>query len=351
MGETVQIAEMATEVSTILKFFKWEKVFLKDLNFECNQPEKHSPAKSDKYTHPVDVVFYYKDPYTLKTVFFNTDLKSYADKSITAGFVRKSLKSLAHTIDCASVSDEWAEKYITDDSSVHEVRALLFIYNHDDGFDKNFYDFFKRGESFKSNKKSRSYVDLTNIGLQKGQYLHIFDPGLISHLLDVVNDVKLLRSESKFPRKDYVFYHPELILQKPKTDSYNRPATAEMLSGPYIMIWHPPIEEFDDNSVKKVVFEKGLIIYVKDGQSDVDDFMYLLDKLSNYQLLESECLIRIRMPYDSHSLIERRFKSAIDKYSSAWGYDRYKKEKLDEIQFGRIAHIQPAIFETELASR
>ena len=112
-GEVSNITEIATKVSDeIFKFFRWETLPIKDQNFQCNKTDIHKKSKGHE-THPVDVVFHYDDPYLNKTIYLNTDLKSYSKGSIEyKKGVIKTLNSLAQTIDCAQGSSEWRKRYV-----------------------------------------------------------------------------------------------------------------------------------------------------------------------------------------------------------------------------------------------
>jgi len=129
-GETAGIAELANKISKeLFEWFKWERVPVLDQNFRCVKQEKHAPRKKTDHTHPVDVVFHYVDPYLGRRVLLNTDLKSYAKGSISASAIRSALRSLAQTIDCACVSEEWSGRYDLTNESL-DVRGMLFVYNN-----------------------------------------------------------------------------------------------------------------------------------------------------------------------------------------------------------------------------
>jgi len=164
MAETLNIGELAVDISNdVLSWFKWEVIDLYDENFSCKKTEQHfnkdndsassneetklssddsEPAKAKEHTHPVDVVFKYTDPYSGRDILFNTDLKSYKSTSIRPGDVREMLQSIAKSIDCASISKEWKARYGYN-STNYEIRGMLFIYNHDGEYHRNFYDVFK----------------------------------------------------------------------------------------------------------------------------------------------------------------------------------------------------------------
>ena len=61
-GETRYVAEIAEIISRdVFKHFRWNVAALTDTNFDCVKSQEHS--RKDDHTHPVDVVFYYDDPY------------------------------------------------------------------------------------------------------------------------------------------------------------------------------------------------------------------------------------------------------------------------------------------------
>ncbi len=114
MAENGPIEELAKIVSSkIFERFKWKISGPCDQDFFCIDEENHKPPeKKQAHTHPVDVVFSYKDPYLNKTILLNTDLKSYAKGSINTDMIEAALSSLSNTIACARYSQDWREKYM-----------------------------------------------------------------------------------------------------------------------------------------------------------------------------------------------------------------------------------------------
>jgi hypothetical protein len=190
MGEVSQISEMANNVSKeLFAWFKWEVFPLIDQNFPCSKVPRHAPDK-DEHTHPVDIVFRYIDPYTgVKTV-FNTDLKSYKTGSISKTMLRDSLKSLAKTIDCARISRSWKERYNAQNELI-DLRGMLFVYNHDGEYDKEFYELFKPTKIDITEKRG---ISLDSVPLQKNQQIHLVEPKLINCMTTIINDASMLHS-------------------------------------------------------------------------------------------------------------------------------------------------------------
>ena len=312
--------------------FKWQQFGPMDHDFPCVEQESHKPInKEQEHTHPVDVVFHYKDPYLNKTIYLNTDLKSYSKGSLNSKMVENSLDSLAKTIYCAQNSEVWQSRYqiVTTKS---EVRGLLFVYNHDNDYSKNFYDYFYPPKPAKG--KRATAINLDKINLSKNQQLHIIEPLTINYLFSVIADMNELIAENKFPREDYGFYYPQLTLHKVITAEEYLPATIETLTSPYMIIKHGPVVDYD--RVKKIDLEsypEGYIVYYnRSGKTDLE-FNYLLDTLANYQILNSKNNIRIRVAsVDKSEHIRTNFTKAIDKFSYQWGYDEAMKEKLLAIE-------------------
>ncbi|NRF49944.1 hypothetical protein HRF68_20245 [Pseudomonas stutzeri] len=342
-GEVANIAEVAVRVTKdIFKWFKWEAVPLMDENFPCHKVGLHKKEKkgegkvTDKsHTHPVDVVFKYFDPYLNKNVLLNTDLKSYAKSSISTKRVADALESLAKTIDCARSSTDWQDKYVLDHLPF-EVRGMLFVYNHDDNYDKDFIELIKP-------------INLSKIGIQEGQFLHVLDPLRIRYLFGVVSDMKSLIADSEFPKNDYSFFYPDLYLTRSHGDPDILPATVELICSPYMIIRHGAVEVDGDLEAGQ---RDGYVIYYNQSGETEQEFRYLLDSLSRFQILRGKCSIKIRVAHHSPSnKIMSNFQSAKNMYLLAWGSDSYKKIELERIEFDVINMAYPKYMPGVLAWR
>lgn len=329
MSETASIADMADKISKdIFRWFKWERLDLMDQNFSCRKPDKHAPKK-ENHTHPVDVLFHYVDPYINKRILLNTDLKSYAKKSITTDQVRKSLQSLAKTIECARISSEWRERYVINEGH-YEIRGLLFIYNHDGEYHKDFYNVFKKDPDDKNKKPVR----IESINVAKGQQLHIIEPQTIHYLTTIISDMHKLHQERTFPEQNYYFHYPDLHLHKANGNRADRPATIEMLCSPYIIVEHDEVKKFNETTGSiEECYPKGFVIYYNKPGNNVNEFIYLFDTLSKCQILDGDVSIRVRVANSSYNRdIHSVFKKAITSYSQGWGFDTYKQERLEKIK-------------------
>ncbi|AIR86017.1 hypothetical protein [Pantoea rwandensis] len=343
MAENGPIEELAKIVSSkIFERFKWKISGPFDQDFACIDEDNHKPIdKKQAHTHPVDVVFSYKDPYLNKTILLNTDLKSYAKGSINVDMIEGALSSLGETISCARYSSQWREKYniCAGDS---EVRGLLFVYNHDNDFEHNFYNFFDPPPPKGRGKRPKS-IKLDNINISEGQQLHIIEPKTISYMLSIIADMNELVRDNQFPREEYGFYYPQLVYHKVVvTDDYF-PATVESLTAPFLIIKHDAVYSFNRETQKEFeCYPPGYIVYYnRPGSSDME-FYYLLDLLSNYQILNGKNNIRIRIATsDRNDSIRSHFQRALEKYALDWNYDESAKQKLLAMEL----HLVPTVKE------
>lgn len=333
-GETSAIAKMAAHASSeLFDWFKWERVKLPDQNFNCVKQNEHAPRKTAQHTHPVDAVFHYHDPYLNRDVYLNTDLKSYAAGSIDASSIFPALKSLACAIDCARLSQEWSERYMNNEAPA-EVRGMLFVYNHDADYDKSFYELLQTPIKRRVDKDPKP-VHLENLPIADGQSIHIFEPSLISYLTTLTVDAAQLHNKGEFPETQYEFFYPELKLAKTSGEKYKRPATVEMLAGPYLIVRHDKVVKYNEElkTVEERYPEGFLIYYNRDG-STAEEFAYLLDILSGFQILDGGHKIRIRMISANPGKDPRsQFERAINLYAQEWNFDKYKLDRLKEIEF------------------
>lgn len=332
-GETSSIAKMAVHVSNeLLEWFRWRRIPLPDLNFDCVKTAAHAAGK-DSHTHPVDAVFHYVDPYLNRIVYFNTDLKSYASSSIDANRMYAALKSLALTIDCARVSEEWQDRYHLLGDLPYEVRGMLFVYNHDADYDKNFYDVLSTPVK-RQGAKEKTSVKLESLPIADGQVIHVFEPTLISYLTTVVTDAHRLHTAGTFPEKNYEFYYPDLRLHKASGAVYERPATAEIMAGPYLIIRHDQIKKLNENTGDvEIRYPDGYVIYYNRPGASAEEFAYFLDVLSGYQILDGHHKIRVRVAHHAPAADPKsNFKRAIALYAQEWGFDDIKLKRLESIE-------------------
>lgn len=348
MAETETIAKMAEKISEeVFGFFRWEIVLPYNQNFDCKKPERHKPkAKKQAHTHPTDVVFSYLDSYTGKQVYLNTDLKSYGKKSITANSTRLALKSLSHTVECAKVSQEWKDRYCIHNEK-QDIRGMLFVYNHDADYKKEFFSYFKVRREVNTKKiiTSADVIRIDSLDAKPGNYIHILDPSRVNLLHTIVSDVKKLAGTKDFPIDNYNFFYPELTLHKQHLpDGSKCAASIEILCSAYIIISHGKIKKKGESNLPE-----GYLIYYNNKGGSSKEFIYFLDTLSKYQILKNSKLIRIRFTNRNRNKdIFSHFEKAIQTYSSMWDFDKEKEKQLHNIKLSTIEQYLSILSQTEI---
>lgn len=323
MAETSNIAQMAEKVSNeIFSEFFWEKVGSIDTNWMCCQQEKHG-----KTTHPTDIVFRYEDPYEQKYINVNFDLKSYAQGSINATNIRTALESLAMASECTQISEEWQKIYQSKTMNT-DIVSSLFVYNHDNSFDKDFDKFL---------------LDATkrDIKLTSGNKIFVFSPQKIQYLITIVNDIKVLRGDEKLPnKKQYTFYYPTLD-KKQTRNPWNSSATIETLFNAWQIIKYktnPDILESNDFGI--------IVYYSKKGDSQ-EEFQYLIDYLFHYQLISQASKIMIRVA-NAEKYASTNLENAVNEYKKKFAPDDETVKKLENIEFASITNIVKNFSEIEI---
>lgn len=323
MAETTNIAKMAEKVSKeIFSEFFWENVGPIDTNWDCVQEDRHN-----KKTHPSDIVFRYEDPYAQKYININFDLKSYAKGTINVTSVRAALESLAMASECTQLSEEWQNRYQSKNMNT-EIISSLFIYNHDNSFDKDFDQLL-----FDATKRE--------LKMSEGNKIFVFSPQRIQYLITIVNDIKVLRGDEILPNKnDYTFYYPTLD-KKPTRNPWKSSATIELLFSTWQII------KYKINPINKESNDFGIMIfYSKKGDSQ-EEFQYLIDYLFHYQLVSLSSKIMIRVA-NADKYASSNFSSAIDEYKNSFNIDDEIVRKLDDIKFESITSIVKDFSEIEI---
>ncbi len=309
MSETSNISTMAVHVhKTCLVEFGWNLSGPRDQNWECVL-ESHV-----KKTHPSDVVFRYSDPYSegdLST-YVSTDLKSYATGSLSRQGLRTAIQSLLMSTECANLSPQFQRHYIEPGCNA-DVIGLLFIYNHDSGYDKDFRSLLVRAMEDISHE------------LQRNRRVFIMGPDDVLYLHDLANDMKLQRGDHNYPsdREDLEFFYPDLVRRKARKRE-NRAASLEMLLGPYQIV------RYQISSDKRT--ETKYTLYYRGSGADYREYVYLIDGLSRYQILQhaDEVTICVGRPdKDSAS----QFQRAVDAYVNQFHGFSEMRERLGIVKY------------------
>jgi hypothetical protein len=240
-------------------------------------------------THPSDVVFYYDEPYSSHRTYVNTDLKSYKKGSITSSAIVAAIQSLALTLECAELSEEWKEKFVHEEKT-YRIVGLLFIYNHDGEYDSGFDDLLAK-------------VNQEKLKIPRDSRIFVLGPRDIRWLDNVRLDMQMLYSNELLPHQDrWSFYYPDLVRRK-KIQVAARAATLEMLTGPWIILSYPA------NGANM----PGYMVYFRGLGKYAEEFLYLLDHLMHYQMVKEGIAISIRT-FDADENAPAHFKRAVDEY-------------------------------------
>lgn len=318
MSETVNIGEIAESlVQDIFTYFKWEMKPRWNENFKCHCPHHLTPEKKPKDKHPGDVIFHYEDPYLGSTIYLHSDLKAYKKDSIGKTKVREAFKSLAMSIECAQDSDSWRSVFGIDISEEHDVRGLLIVHNHDHGYHRAFSDLIDG-------------IGFDSIPIAANVCLHFFGPEDLMRLYSIANDIMRLMYQKKISA-DYTFYYPDLVMKHRQGDVWGQPATVEALTSPYMILQHR-------NLAGEASSQAGYVVYYNRPGTTHEEFVYLFDSLSRYQMLESGKDVQIRVTHKSpHHDIKSNFSLAKNKYAKMWGYDPIREEILNNIKISSIS--------------
>lgn len=290
MAETANIAKVAEKISKeMFAEFFWTKRGPTNFNWDCLNKEVHR-----KDTHPSDVVFWYDEPYSHYRTYIQTDLKSYAAQSLTTTAVRDAIQSLAKQVSCAEISDQWRNQYVAE-GVTPQICGMLFIYNHDGGFDREF-------------SKILQNIDVEKVDIPKGTKIVVLGPEDINWLDNVRYELRQLygsQDEDALPgRHNCRFFYPDLVRKANVQFEKARAATLEMLTSPWIIL---------EYTRPKPDGRKGLLIFYRKDGSTVEEFVYLIAYLRNYQVFQNFSSIYLktyRPAPNSHA----NFEKAIDRY-------------------------------------
>ncbi|SHL63897.1 hypothetical protein SAMN05216428_104154 [Nitrosospira sp. Nsp11] len=294
MAETSKIAKMASKLSDELfaEFF-WTKVGPEDANWPCEDQAHHGVT-----THPADVVFWYDEPYTSKRTFVHCDLKSYAKGTINTATVQGALTSLCKQVACAEKSEGWRDLYMHGNVTP-DVCGLLFVYNHDGGYDKDF---------------AAHFVNIKNdkLPLPKGSRAFVLGPKDIAWLDNVRYEIRQMRGTAgptALPgAANCKYFYPQLDGRANLHPEKARAATLEMLTSPWIVL------EYEVGASAK----RGFVVFYRRLGETEEEFMYLLDYLRHYQVLEHGTTIAIKS-FQAAAHATTTFQKATQRYIEGLG--------------------------------
>jgi len=249
--------------------FFWERVGPTNHDWPCETPEEHGVT-----THPCDVVFYYDEPYSAQRTYVHCDLKSYAKGSIKSPAIKTALISLGKQISCADKSTQWQEKH-AHDYVTYSICGLLFVYNHDGEYDADF-------------NASLAFVANESLQLPRGKKVFVLGPKEIFWLDNVSNEIQRMRGKRvpELPGAEHCsYYHPQLVRKANLQVKKAKSATLETLTSPIIIL-----EARDPRGSAQ---RKIIVFYSRAGEV-ADEFIYLIDVIRKYELLDERTQVVIK---------------------------------------------------------
>lgn len=329
MAETANIAAIAERLSgELFTEFFWQRTGPTNENWACEKPEHH---KVD--THPSDVVFYYDEPYAKQRTYVNCDLKSYAMSSITTSALRGAVESLAKQVACAEISEEWRAKYIHN-GVTPAVSGLLFVYNHDGEYDKDF------------QQHLRAVQQSAKLDLPRGSKLVVLGPEDIFWLDNVRYEICQMRGRrtdrQPLPDPEHCkFFYPQLVRRKNLQLDHAKAASLEMLTSKLIVM------EYSRPTLRD---QRGFLLFYRGKGAYAEEFTYLFDYLRNFQLLQENIDIEIKL-LDASPLAPAMFQKAVQTYVDGLSNGDSKSplaERVAAITYKRITAVRTRFSDLEL---
>lgn len=235
-----------------------------------------------------------------------------------------SLANLATSLACAEISEKWRQMYIHDGYSP-SIQGLLFIYNHDGDYDKNFAELI-------------TSIKHETIKIPNGSQITIFGPQQIRWLDNVRYEMVYMRGNKELPDELHChFEYPHLVRKKKVQVELAKAATIEMLTGPWITLAY---EAFD---IKKPGF---VVFYNRRGES-TEEFLYLIDYLMHYQMVKVGTDIKIRA-LEPDPNAAALFKRAVEEYIESCGGGEEIAALLLSIDYSQINQVHRSFSQIEI---
>lgn len=320
MGETSNIALMAEKISVeIFSQFGWERIGPIDSRWACVS-EDHAREE-----HPTDVVFRYDDPYNRdRDVYVITDLKSYAEPTITKTKVKKALNNLCDTIKCALWGPGWKEKYAADIAE-NNIAGMLFVYDHSRSYVRDLFS------------SLFSEVEPSDFNLPPRSKVMVLGPQTIIALYQIALDIKRMRQEKALPSVDRCHYwYPDLVSVRLQ-DSEPKAASIEMLTGPWIAMRH------------RTRSSSNFTFWYKHDGGTTEEFGYLFDSFFRHQILtDNTTSVEVRVVTPEPNARSRFERAKIQYASRLYNFPR---ERLNNVKYSSVPDVVRRFDETELGWR
>lgn len=330
MAETANIAKMAESISKeIFEVFLWEQTGPKNQNWDCEDQTNHNKKK----THPADVVFTYREPYSTERTYIHCDLKSYNSTTITKNTIHNALESLSQQIACANKSEEW-RKLFAYDNTPYSITGLLFIYNHDNNYDKE----------FNNHLHSLNYEKIV---LPKGSKIVVLGPDDIDWLNSVAHDILVMRGKKDLPEERYCkFFYPQLIRKSNIQLNEAKAATLEMLTSPFILLEYNT--NIDDNKPKTP--NRNFVIFYRGKGENINEFYYIINYIRTCQLLNDAENITIKLlePYKSAPTFFQQAVNIFCKKFDEYDTNSSLSKRIKSIKYDSINTVQKKFSTVEI---
>ena len=174
-------------------------------------------------------------------------------------------------------------------------------------------------------------------------------------LNSLCKDLKLLEVDKKVADPDHRgFYQPDKQIQYQKlahSDHYRVPLLLDQLTSDTIIVRYD-INQLDDGNYESG--KEGFIVYYSDTGENVDEFIYLIDTLFTYQIIDRAVKIDIRL-MSPHQHAFPNLERAIHEYSllvsSSESIANFIKDRLSVLEISSFDRVVPTYFATELGMR
>lgn len=332
MSETVNIAQMAIELANeILPTFNWNKKGPSDISWSCAKPTIHR-----KKDHPTDALYTYNDPYDNKLTYVIVDFKSLAEGSITPSSIGNAVRSLALTLDCSRVSEEFKQRYPNSHNEEIKRIGCLFVYNHDQEYRKNLY------ASISDNLKN----DWPKIPSECE--IILLEPVVLNYLKSIYNDYWIEVSRKRLSSDNIGIYHPDLQIQYHKKScsrQYKSPLMLEQFNSPFQVFRYAT-----DQPGKE-----GFWVYYREKGESVDEFIHIIDYLFTYQVMDRASDVIVKLPY-AHENARVFFEEAKVKYAymstpSEASAKQLLEERMSILSMKRIDAVRPIYSEIDIGMK
>jgi hypothetical protein len=209
------------------------------------------------------------------------------------------------------------------------VVGLLFIYNHDGDYGKDFARLLEQATG--------KYLKVP-----KGVRVFVMGPEDIFYLNNIAVDIRLQRGDKKIgEQKVCSIFYPDLIERKVLLNRNQLAATLETLLSPFLVY----IYKLPADSSKS-----GAIVYYRRPGTEVNEFVYLIDYLFHYQLVKDMAEITFRLPF-AHKDASAVFAKAKKLYMSYETDSSDFEDRMKKIKYSSMGNIRRVFSDTEIGMR